>query len=693
MMKKMTFLIITGLAAQIACADVWDDLAKYEMGDNQNPPPVEIEKLVVETPADQMGPVEARLIAVVESQEATPEARWFACRMLQRVGTEKCVPVLAKLLCDERMSHYARLPLERMTESAAAGKALREALDRAPDKLKPGIAGTLGVRRDAEAVDALAKLAESANAQLALAALNALGGIGGQNALKALQGVKLCAAPDMAQSAKLDYGGNFFKQEGSEDVKAQVLTAVRAAHAGALLQAARNVKDAGVVEGVWNEAGCDTLKAAALSAMADTDAGKAAKLLSAALEGESACLFDAALTLLMEYKDSRLTQAAVGSLPGLADERKAALVNVLGWRGDSGALAAVRKAIESDNEVLRRAAIGATARLGDGGSVKDLLACAAKGDKDCVVSAVSRMTGAGVDDALIDALGDAGVSLAAAEVLAQRETPSAIPALVTLAGGGDEAAGKAAWDALGEIAGDRDLDALLKLTLGVGGRKIKGHEISAIKSICTRAKDKNACINALGAYYDSAESDVKKFILDTAAAAGGSEGMKYVRSALASGNDELRLQAVRAMSAWTEYQHVEKDLLELARNAPEEKVRILAVRGYIGHSGSERNHKKFLKMLESAQALVTRGEEKKMLVTAADGQRDEFVVPFLTGLINDADVAEDARRAVVGKARKCIDGKKHLEELRKALTVIANDGKSEKGLARKAKEELGRMGG
>ena len=66
-------------------------------------------------------PVEDALIKIVASKTSTPEARWFCCRMLQRVGTEKCVGTLVTLLGDKQMSHYARLTLERMTDSSSAG--------------------------------------------------------------------------------------------------------------------------------------------------------------------------------------------------------------------------------------------------------------------------------------------------------------------------------------------------------------------------------------------------------------------------------------------------------------------------------------------------------------------------------------------------------------------------------------------
>jgi len=683
-MNKLFVFIMIGLVAQILPADVWQDLAKYKMGDEKNPPPVVINALIVKTPANQMAPIEQKLIAIVASKDSTPEAKWFACRMLQRIGTEKCVPTLAKLLCDDNLSHYARLKLERLSESKAAGQALLSALDKAPDKLKTGIIGSLVERGDDNLVNPIAKYAESDNAELAVGALQALGKIGGKDAMKALKKVKLCAAPDMKRGKSMADGGTFFGV-GSKN---NVIAALKAAHSEALLLAALSVKDADTISGIFKDSKCVVQRYNALAAMTCVDEDKAAEMLDSVLKGSDSEMYEAALTLLTKIQGEKLTIVAAAAVAGTPAEKKIALVNILGWRGDKKALSAVQKYLNYDNQDLSKAAIKATAQLGGGATVKPLLA-QAKGDMtESVINAVARMTDAGVDAALIAALADRSVNVVAAEVIALRQTQAAVPALVKLAGGADGEIRQAAWETLSEVAGTKDLDDLAKISLGHNGRKVPSYEIDAIKKICASSSDKSEAIKAVGAYYESADDSIKMFILDIAAAAGGGDGVKYAKSALNSDNAELRLQAVRALSVWAEHGHVCDLLLELAKKAPESKIKILALRGYINQSKSEGNKKKSLAMLNSAKALVTRPEEKKMLIGSVDKWREDFIIPFLYAFVNDPDVAADARRSILNKTSRLKGNKNVKKELVDTLNLIIGDPTSDKGMVKKAKEEL-----
>ena len=109
---------VLALAAQVAAGDVWDDLAKYEYGDEPNTGEA-VEKLLQDTPVAEYGSLEKGLIRVVAAADATQTGKALACRMLQQVGTEACIPAVSALLGDEVLSHYARLVLERLKSAKA----------------------------------------------------------------------------------------------------------------------------------------------------------------------------------------------------------------------------------------------------------------------------------------------------------------------------------------------------------------------------------------------------------------------------------------------------------------------------------------------------------------------------------------------------------------------------------------------
>jgi hypothetical protein len=120
---KTLSLSLLSLAAltSFASADVWSDLAQYKMGDDADATPWAVHELVLQTAPDQMGPIEDQLIAMLESPGATHEAKEYCFRILDRIGSDRSVPTVAKFLADEKLALYARRSLEFRKGSKLAG--------------------------------------------------------------------------------------------------------------------------------------------------------------------------------------------------------------------------------------------------------------------------------------------------------------------------------------------------------------------------------------------------------------------------------------------------------------------------------------------------------------------------------------------------------------------------------------------
>lgn len=147
--------------------------------------------------------VSAALIGVLTSADATRDAKIFACRQLAMCGGAENVGALAPLLANIDTSDMARLALERIPGSDADA-ALVDALGKADDKSKIGIVNSLGARRAASAVPAIAPLVKAKDPLLAEAAAAALGHIGGADAVKALKGRVAKSARDTAKNSLLE---------------------------------------------------------------------------------------------------------------------------------------------------------------------------------------------------------------------------------------------------------------------------------------------------------------------------------------------------------------------------------------------------------------------------------------------------------------------------------------------------------
>jgi len=175
-----------GAAVDTAAVDTAiKSLKTYDWGvkrDSLNP----IDQAVIATHADAAGrkKLEKDLVDML-SAGVSRSAQDFICRRLRVIGTAQSVKALAALLQDEKTSSIARFALGDISCDAAVD-ALRDALPKASAKIKPGILGSLGGRRDKKSVAAIAKFLGDSDMMTAKAAARALAVIGSTDSAKAL---------------------------------------------------------------------------------------------------------------------------------------------------------------------------------------------------------------------------------------------------------------------------------------------------------------------------------------------------------------------------------------------------------------------------------------------------------------------------------------------------------------------------
>ena len=614
MKKYAAILTVLCLAAQMSFGDVWQDLAKYKYGAGNAAD--EADKLLEKTPVAQHGAIEDSLIVVVSDKDSTQDGKAFACRMLQQIGTEKCIPAVAGLLNDEVLSDYARLVLERMG-SPKADEAMRKALDTAPDKLKVGIMGSLGATRDAKAVKQIAKLAVSNDPAVASAAISALGRIGGSSAAAGLR--KLKPAESLAP-----------------------------VYMAALLDCARSLKDSGAVslyELVL--AGKTSQRVGALSGMLGVDEKKAAALMVGFIKGDDAFMSGGVLTLVCTERSDYLTKAMAEALGTLPDNKKAALITALGARGDKAALGSIAGCLASTNEGVRNAAMMAVSKIGDDESVKVLLGMSGGG-----TDAIARMTGSRVNEVLIKALEDKKLTVAAIRALVARNCVAGVPVLFNLLNDSDAEVRKAAWNGLGSLATEDDMVAMAKAVFVIKDQGEMDSGMAAARNVCAQARDKAKCFDVIAAYYDGTTDGGKSAIVDLASLVGSPAAMEVVKKAMKSGNQELYSSAVRSLAAWSNASAA-SELLELAKSAPKEVDRILALRGYVRLAGMDNvglNAAQRTEMFKQAAEMATRPEEKKLIISGLRTVRNAETLSLVNKYLDDPALREDAEQSAAEMA-------------------------------------------
>ena len=128
-----------------------------------------------------------KLLAMVKDPNSTVFQKAIACKKLAFVGGPEAIAPMATLLSHPQLGCYARFGMEP-NPAPSVDDAFRAALPKLKGKLQIGVITSIGVRKDAKALDALIKLMSDSDAEVAGAAAASVAMIGGLQAAKALQG-------------------------------------------------------------------------------------------------------------------------------------------------------------------------------------------------------------------------------------------------------------------------------------------------------------------------------------------------------------------------------------------------------------------------------------------------------------------------------------------------------------------------
>jgi HEAT repeat protein len=164
----------------------------------------------------------AALIGILTDAGSREFRKAKACQRIGELGAKEAVPALAALLGNEHLSTYARYGLEPIADPSA-DEALRTAMSMLKGNLQIGVINSIGKRRDALAIPALAKLTYGVDADVTRAAAAALGSIGGVSAMKEIQRA-LSKTKGMTRMAVADAGLVCAERLLAEGKREQALT-------------------------------------------------------------------------------------------------------------------------------------------------------------------------------------------------------------------------------------------------------------------------------------------------------------------------------------------------------------------------------------------------------------------------------------------------------------------------------------
>jgi HEAT repeat protein len=550
-----------------------------------------VEKEIANTRPEQYGPIEARMLAVLEAPGATLPGKQFACQMLRTVGSSKCIPAVSQLLTDEKLSHMARRVFLGMHDPAVEA-ALRNALEKTQGNLRIGLLNTIGDRGDRSSLTAVAAWLNGGEATVR-AALNALGKIGGAQAAEALQQANV---PEALRGAR---------------AQAMLVCAGSLATTGDLSRAEKLYRS--LFEGNYPM----PVRAGAFGALVKAQKERAVPLMIETLNADSALLRRAAAGGVIALPGPAAGKALAQALAALNAERKIVLLGVLAARGEAeGLTTIVNKLAVDENPALRTAAINALARLGDASSIP-VLAGALKDSAlaSKISPALVELQGRGVVEALTKQAesGEPGVRQAMLGVLAERRQAEALPVARKSLKEDNAGIREASLKALGVLGVAQDFQELAGMILATREESEREQVGRTMSAIGERLSDKAALCEPVLQALTKADEPAKICLLTVLTSLGGERALQAVRASLA-GSGEVRKTAVRALADWPDAGPM-ADLLEVAKSDPDKSSQILALRGYIrmiGLRGSQATTK--LQAYSQAMDLAGRPDEKRLVL-------------------------------------------------------------------------------
>jgi len=621
-------------------------------------------------PAKAKREEERKLIAILQSDGRLFE-KDVACRRLAVIGTKDAVPALAALLADEKLCDVARCALEAIPDPAV-DEALRAALGNLKGRPLVAVIQSIGRRRDAKAIDDLAKLLGGADVDAASAAARALGRIGGPEAAKALQQT-LARAPAAVRPAVGDG-----------------LVAL----ADALLLAGKRDEAAPIYDALRKADLPRQIRGAATRGAVLARGAAGVPLLLAQLKGNEKEMVRIALRLARELPGTGVTKALAAEPSKLPPARRILLIQALGDRRDAAALPAILEAAKGGDVLVRVAALRVLPQIGDASVVPVLLDAAT--DREAQVARAAQAGLAGfpstkeVDAALLamTAKGDAGTRRAAIELAGQRRIASATPALLKAADDADGQIRAAALRALGRVVGVADLAALTRRLVKPKGPQDVGPTEAALEAACRRIPDKPACAQKLLAALPQAEGASKCAFLRLLRVVDGADALKAVRAATKDANKGIQDAAIRSLSDWPTVDAA-PDLAEIARTSANATHKVLALRGYVRLIGvGDLSTGKKLAMCKEAVRLAKRPDEKKLVLAGLAEVPHPETLKMVEASLADEAVKAEAEVALLKIARAMAGSSR--DEAKAALgRLIASSGNAR--LKRQAQDALDRI--
>jgi HEAT repeat protein len=619
---------------------------------------------------EELRKAEAVLLAALES-ESSLALKDFICRQLSVIGTEQSVPALARMLGDAKTAAPAQYALVRIS-SPAADAALIEHLSSGDPSLRIGILSTLGMRKSAGAVGAIAPLMSDPDKETADAAISAMGQIGTADAAKALQ-----------------------------DRAAQIAESLKPRLDDALLACAENLTRQGdsakameIFKSLYTAEHSVLVRSSALSGLVRTmGPGQSDAILLEALNDADLQIRTAAIRLACQLPSEKALTEARRKMPQFSPVLQIRFLTALGEFKAPYAKETALAFLDSESAEVRLAACETLAIAGDGSCVLPLAKAATEAQdrslRESAREALSRSPDAGADRVIAEEIDKADLSdekgaKVAAELIravGQRNIRDAMPAALKGAWAENRTVRREALMTLQAIAEPADLGKLVDLMDKSDADVNKMLVVVAMKEKQAQGRARQILLFLQRTQNESSKSAAYQVL----GSIGDPDSLEVLRAALKDSNPALREAAFRGLAEWPG-PDVMDDMKRFVREGESETIRVIAFRAYVRMvRQSDLATESKVSALAGAISMAPRESENKAVLAALGELPSEQALAIAVENLENTELKAEAQAAVLGICKKLSE--KQPGMCRTALTKLLESSPNE-AITNQAKEIL-----
>jgi HEAT repeat protein len=571
--------------------------------------------------------IEARLDRFLQS-DATAAGKDFAFRELSLIATDASLPVLTPLLTDPAKAEMARYALSKIP-GPAADEALRSSLAKASGNIRIGIINSLGQRRSASSVPALAPLALSSDAAVAEAAAAALAQIADRPSLDALAAARAKATGLVKQRIDEEYA----QCAGQFAARGDRATAVR------------------VYRQLIGPQEPQMVRIVALGGLAAAEGTAAIPALVAEVESKDPKAQAAAIRLLGGIPGPEVTAAMVKEYPKLPPFSQVRLLSALAERGDMSVGSLFLTAAKGANPDVQAAAIVGLGKVGDRSSVLLLAEAAANSqgaEQTAARNSLYNLRGPAIDPAIVSAIESSSGKVKVELIMAtgERGSTAAADALVKAVEEQDPDVHREALKALKNVAGPAQVPGLVDILVNASTAADRRDASQTLALVVKRSQPPQ--IGAvLAAYQKNTAAQARLSLMEVMGQTSSEQALPVLRDALKDPTAEIRRGAILAMTDWADATPM-ADLLAFAKGTANESLQVLALRGYLKLVAlpSQRTDAESARLLAEAMTLAKQPAEKRQVLALLGNYPCKETLDIAQAAVADETVTKEAKAAV-----------------------------------------------